>query len=141
MNSQGGRDFIIGSGRQSPKIIHGVGKQSLFLADYNGTLEHADIVRLHPQNKQYDLTLIDIIGNCDRATGYETTALVTAALHGLKITCKGKNSILLQKNWLELLPYANWSYYDIEKGDLWQHLRSSLPQQVNPLPLTKQSPR
>lgn len=123
MNQQGGRNFFVGTGRKPPEIIPSYGKQSVFLADYNGVVEKADIVRLHPSNKRYSETLDKTLARCDRATGYNTTALVHAALRGLTITCKGKNSILKNENWYQLLPYANWSYTEIQNGELWQHLQ------------------
>ena len=123
MNKSGGRDFKAGTGKKELIIREPIGSKSLFLADYNGITEHADIIRLHPANKKYPESLQHDINQCDRATGYETTALVQAALSGLKITCKGKNNILLDPNWLELLPYANWNYNEIESGETWAHLQ------------------
>jgi len=123
MNNIGGRDFKLGSGKDKLKTLEPIGNKSLFLADYNGVVENADIVRLHPENCRYETSLQDSINECNRATGYETTSLVQAALCGLEINCKGNTSILKKDNWLELLPYANWSYDEIRSGELWQHLQ------------------
>ncbi len=125
LDSTGGRTFLVGEGRQAPKIRECMGKKSLFLADYNGLTEYADIIRMHPDNKKYETTLSEDILKCNRATGYDTTALVIAALSGLDITCKGKTSILKQKNWLNLLPYADWHLDEIGSGELWDHLKLS----------------
>lgn len=123
MNKEGGRDFKVGTGKKDLIIREPNGIKSLFLADYNGVIEKADIVRLHPANKKHKTTLYEDINNCNRATGYNTTALVEAALNGLKITCKGNTSILNNKNWLKLLPYANWHYNEIKSGEVWEHLQ------------------
>jgi len=130
-NKQGGRDFIAGSGRKGLTIKENNGTKSLFLADYNGIVESADIVRLHPQNEESSTTLANDILQCNYATGYETTSLIEAALSGLVINCKGTKSILLQSNWLELLPYANWDIDEIGSGELWHHLKSSHNQLAN----------
>lgn len=123
MNNLGGRDFVMGVGKQLPEIKKSCGTLSLFLADYNGVCESANIIRMHPENKKNVMSLVDTLLLCDRATGYNTTALVMAALYGLKITCKGNTNILNDPNWLALLPYADWSYEQIESGELWEHLR------------------
>jgi len=124
MNKNGGRDYKVGAGRKALIIREPHGTKSLFLADYNGITEPADIVRLHPCNETHKSTLQHDINQCNRAIGYNSTALVEAALCGLEITCKGKNSILTNDNWLELLPYANWHYNEIESGEVWEHLQS-----------------
>lgn len=123
MNLLGGRDFIQGEGKTLPVMHESNGDCSLFLSDYNGKVEYADFIRLHPMNKKYRISLIRTIKMCDRATGYNTTALVTAALYGLSFICKGDSSILNDPNWFQLLPYADWSYNDIQTGKLWAHLQ------------------
>lgn len=123
MNKNGGRDFKLGTNKKELFKRESKGSKSIFLADYNGVSENADIIRLHPENYKYKTTLQEDIAKCNRAIGYDTTALIEAALSGLKITCKGKTSILLNDNWLELLPYANWSYNEIESGEVWEHLQ------------------
>jgi len=123
MNKKGGQDIGLGSGRKKIILKETTGTKSLFLADYNGIIEQADIIRLHPANQKSKNTLIEDLKLCGSATGYNSTALVKAALNGLKITCKGDTNILNQKNWIELLPYANWNYKEIESGELWEHLQ------------------
>lgn len=124
MNKNGGRDFKAGSGRKSPEPKTGkAGRGSIFLADYNGPVEQADTIRLHPQREHNPEPLHDALHRHARAIGYNTTALVTAGLEGLEVVCKSKESIMYQPNWLELLPYADWKYSEIESGELWQHLQ------------------
>jgi len=130
MNSRGGRDFIEGAGKELPAVSdNATGDKSIFLADYNGPLEKADTVRLHPVEGKYDKTLLESLHEHRYAVGYNTTALVTAALEGLEVTCLSKESIMSQENWLNLLPYADWHLSEIESGELWSHLQSlrSLP--------------
>lgn len=123
MNSKGGRDFVIGEGRPSLTIRESHGNKSIFLADYNGVTEPADIIRLHPCNEKHERPLIEDLKQCNEATGYNTSALVTAALEGLKINCKGEQNILTNPDWLELLPYTNWTYNEIKAGIVWAHLQ------------------
>lgn len=127
MNKQGGRDFVEGTGRTPPEIQdNATGDRSIFLTDYEGPIEKADTIRLHPATQQYPQSLLDSIREHRYAIGYDTTALVTAALEGLSITCLAKTSIMSQNNWLNLLPYADWNLSEIESGELWNHLRLSL---------------
>lgn len=119
------RTFSAGEGRTPPEIrpkdFHG--NKTIFLADYNGPVETADTVRLHPGNKHYEETLEAALSRHDVAIGHSTTALVTAALMDLEIICRDPAHILNQPNWLELLPYADWSIKEISEGLMWQHLR------------------
>lgn len=125
MTPTGDRVFHESEGRQPPKVGETTGTKSIFLADYNGVLEKADIVRMHPQNFRYSRTLEDDLKQCNRATGYKTTALITAALMGLKVTSKHENHILNKENWLKLLPYIDFNYREIANGELWAHLISA----------------
>ena len=129
MNSAGGRDFVAGVGRESPEIKdNATGRKSIFLADYDGPIEEADTVRLHPAHANYPKTLLESLREHGKAIGYTTTALVTAALEGLEVTCLSEQNIMSQPNWLELLPYTDWHLSEIESGELWSHLLLSLNQ-------------
>jgi hypothetical protein len=48
--------------------------------------------------------------------------LVSAALAGLEVICKDARNIMFERNWLELLPYADWHWSEIENGDALEHL-------------------
>ena len=123
MNSEGGRRFHMGTGRKPPQIKNNFGsKGSIFLGDYNGPIEQADTIRLHPDNKKHDEPLLNALRRHKTAIGYRTTALITAALEGLEIECKDSQNIMFQLNWLRLLPYADWHYSEIESGEAWEHL-------------------
>lgn len=123
LRPDGGRKFIMGSGRQKP-IIKPRPKTggTIFLADYDGPVEKADTVRLHPAKQSHTDTLEEALSRHRKAVGYQTTSLVTAALEGLEIVCKDERSILTEPDWLELLPYADWRYDEIQSGEAWEHL-------------------
>jgi len=124
MNQDGGRDFKPGVGREppTPKARRTQGG-SLFLADYGGPVEPADEVRLHPSREKPRDRLHDALRRHAIAIGYNTTALVTAGLEGLEVVCKSPQNIMSQPNWLELLPYADWHYTEIQSGEAWEHLK------------------
>lgn len=130
LRSDGGRDFKKGVGRLPPeRKPTKEGNRSIFLADYDGPIERADTVRLHPARAgSQHLSLLDDLRRHDIAIGYTTTALVKAALEGLRVVCKDNRNIMAETNWYELLPYADWRYDEIENGDLWEHLLLSRPQ-------------
>jgi len=126
MNGKGGRDFVVGEGRKPPEIKDNAsGDKSIFLADYDGALEKADTVRFHPNQAKHSKSLLESLHEHRTAIGYNTTALVTAALEGLDVVCRSEQNIMFQANWLDLLPYADWKYSEIESGELWGHLALS----------------
>ena len=137
MNKHGERDFKIGTGRSTPTPRTGnTGSGRIFLADYDSPLErhdgsagranfstgNADTVRRHPDRKYYDENIVDALRRHKTAIGYRTTALVTAALEGLEVICMDEQNIMAQPNWLELLPYADWNFSEIQSGEAWEHL-------------------
>ena len=122
MRNDGGRVFNCGIGREPPNRKDRESEiGTIFLADYAGPIESADTVRLHPSRKSDPEPLLDALHRHARAIGYSTTALVTAAIEGLEITCKDPRNIMYEPNWLELLPYADWHYSEIDK--LCEHLQ------------------
>ena len=127
MREDGGRRFRTGTGRQAPRI-EGRPAQggTIFLADFGGPIEPADTVRRHPADEKPQESLRDALRRHRKAIGYTTTALVAAALAGLEIVCKDRRNILCEPNWLELLPYADWHWSEIESGEAWAHMRQSL---------------
>jgi hypothetical protein len=124
MRADGGRRFKVGSGREAPVIeerpAHG---GTIFLADYGGPIEKEDTVRRHPAEETPTESLRDALCRHRRAIGYMSTALVQAALAGLEIVCRDARSILVEENWRELLPYADWHAGEIESGEAWEHLK------------------
>ena len=127
MREDGGRRFRAGSGRMPPAVEERpAAGGTIFLADYGGHVESADTVRRHPCEEQTKESLRDALRKHRTAIGYQTTALVAAALAGLEIVCKDARNILWERNWLELLPYADWHWSEIESGEAWEFLRGSL---------------
>lgn len=123
MRADGGRLFTAGAGRASPAIEDRPTQGgTIFLADYGGPIEPADTVRRHPADEQPRESLRDALRRHRTAIGYQTTALVMAALAGLEIICKDRRNILWESNWLALLPYADWHWSEIESGAAWEHL-------------------
>jgi len=123
MRADGGRRFHAGSGRPPPAIedrpLQG---GTIFLADYGGPVEPADTVRRHPADQRPTEDLHTALRRHRTAIGYRTTALVAAALAGLEIICKDPRNIVAEPNWLDLLPYADWHWTEIESGSAWEHL-------------------
>ena len=129
LNQIGGRDFVKGFGKDQPiRKPQKTGSRTIFLADYRGKIEQADTIRRHYLEENHTETLEEALSRHDIATGYCTTALVKAGLEGLRVICKDERSIMHQDNWLDLLPYADWTYQEISNGESWKHLRSSLSQ-------------
>lgn len=130
MNKKGGRDFFLGRGKQPVKTEPiKTGNRTIFLADYNGKIEQADTIRYHPAQKEEPEPIRIALKKHDIAIGYKTTALITAAIEGLRIVCRDEDHILNNPNWRELLPYVDWHYSEIESGEAWEHLwHWSLPQ-------------
>lgn len=117
MNPDGSRTFYKGEGRGPPKVKPmKTGSRTLFLADWRGPIEQADTVRYHPAEHKAAETLQEAISRHDVAVGYGTTALVEAALEGLRIVCKDPRHILNQPDWISLIPYADWSYSELNEA-------------------------
>lgn len=124
MNKDGGRDYKIGAGRNPPpRKDRGAERGSIFLADYNGPVEQADTVRLHPARKHYKRSLLDDLRRHAIAIGYTTSALVTAGLEGLEVVCREPTNIMNRPDWYEVLPYADWRYDEIQSGAIWEQLQ------------------
>jgi len=123
LRSDGGRHFRTGSGRHVPDIeSRPETGGTIFLADYGGQIERADTVRRHPAEEAPMETLRAALRRHRTAIGYSTTALVSAALAGLEIVCKDARNIMSEPNWVELLPYADWHWTEIESGKAFEHL-------------------
>jgi len=126
LRPDGGREFRIGAGRPAPvPLPRKIQTASIFLADYNGPIDYdADELRLHPSTAgPPQRPLLDALKPYGVAIGYRTTALVTAALAGLRVICRDKRGMMARPDWLEVLPYADWHKSEISSGDAWEHLR------------------
>lgn len=127
LQTDGGRFWRVGEGRAPLEIVRQwrhIGR--IFLADFNGpqTIGNVDRCRAHPARAVGPaVALEDDLRRHHVAIGYRTTALVTAALMGLQVHSLWAPHILNRPNWLELLPYADWSHGEIASGEAWEHLR------------------
>lgn len=122
LRADGGREFKKGEGRpRIEKAERPNSEKTIFLADYRGKIETADTVRLHPGEKREPEPLRKALRRHGTAIGYDSTALVIAGLEGLDIVCKSPRSIM-NDNWIELLPYADWHYSEICSGEAIEHL-------------------
>lgn len=127
MREDGGRRFRAGSGRTPPRVEGRPAEGgTIFLADFGGVIEPADTVRRHPADEVPKEPLRAVLRRHRTAIGYQTSALVTAALAGLEIVCKDRRNILSEPDWLELLPYADWHWSEIESGEAWEYLRNAI---------------
>lgn len=127
LRSDGGRAFKRGIGREKPTIRpKRAGTGTIFLKDYGGIEEKADTVRYHPAERKEQESLYKALERHRTAIGYQTTALVQAALFGLDIVCKDIRNIMSEPNWIDLLPYADWHYSEIQSGEFWEHLKNDL---------------
>ena len=124
MRKDGGRTFRAdhGGGRSAPQIKdRSAERGTIFLADYAGPIEQADTIRRHPSEETPTEGLREVLRRHRTAIGYQTSALVMAALEGLEVVCKDKRNIMSEPNWLELLPYADWHYSEFDEA--WEHLK------------------
>ena len=132
LKPDGSRFIRIGEGRQKPEINERPEKGgTIFLADYDGPIEEADTVRLHPEHNKKSgppptETLHEALRRHRTAIGYRTSSLVTAALEGLEVICKDSRNIMSNPRWHDILPYADWKYSEIQSGELWEHLKHDL---------------
>lgn len=129
MNAEGGRDFVSGgNSRPGPEPAPlKMGSRSIFLQDWHGPyderIDKADKIRKHPAEEADKTPLETVLESYDIAIGYRTTSLVTAALMGLRVICRDRQNIVANSNYLELLPWADWSHDEIREGKAWEHLR------------------
>lgn len=133
MRADGGRHYFERDSRDKPIIEnHPQGQGTIFLRDHGGPMGRADTIRFHPAERPSTESLQQALLRHRIAIGHQTSALVKAGLMGLTIDCRDKRNIMFEKNWLQLLPWAEWNYQDIQSGELWSHLHS-VQDQLNTL--------
>ena len=111
------------------------GDRTIYLADYDdkaGSIKGYSSVRYHPARDIPKRSLAKDIQTHDVAVGRRTTALVDAAIAGLKVKTadvhspiypiSGKVSYVLRDQWLINLAWHNWSLLEIENGEMWNAL-------------------
>lgn len=126
MRKDGGRKFTNTGGREPPIVkSNAANRGAIFLRDFGGPSERADAIRYHPAEKRSSIGLIEELHGYRTAIGYQTSALVTAGLEGLEVDCRDPRNIMWESNWLDLLPYADWHYTEIQSGELIENLWQS----------------
>lgn len=112
------------------------GERTLILCDYLERPIYMEAiqatVRLHPAEVEPLRTLQQDLDAHDIAIGRRTTALVDAAINGLKVISDdihspvyqitGKVSYTARDEWLNNLAWHNWSLDEIENGVMWDAL-------------------
>ena len=108
------------------------GDRVLILCDYKYRPPGHGTVRLHPAEHKQSRSLKHDLDRHDIAIGRRTTALIDAAIHGLKVITEdphspayavsGSVSYIKRDEWLNNLAWHNWSLLEIENGDMWNAL-------------------
>ena len=128
----GEKHFTSGhSGRDHPELKPMKrGKRTIYLADYGERADgDYDTVRLHPAEAFPGETLAVALERHDRAIGGRTTALVDAAIQGLRVKTNSPHSPVWpltqgvsRKQWINDLAFHNWSKQEIQNGEAFYAL-------------------
>ena len=97
------------------------GEKRLYLCDFRQAPEgEFDAVRYHPAEKKPQGSLQDALDAHDIAIGRRSTALVDAAIHGLRVETIDPHSpvygITDRRQWIRDLAWHNWSKAEISSG-------------------------
>ncbi|MGW8180404.1 MAG: hypothetical protein ACWGQW_16835 [bacterium] len=123
MTPTGGRVFTRGEGKEPPEIETHTGCGTIYLCNYGEIAPQGyDAYRRHPDEEKPADSLRQALESYQKAAGRDTTSLIAAALMGLDIECLDPDYILNDPDWLEKLPYADWSYKEIVSGEAIDHL-------------------
>ena len=98
------------------------GSKRLYLCDYRQAPEgEYDTVRYHPAESKSQQSLEDALKAHDIAIGRRSTALVDAAIQGLRVETSDPHSpvygLVNRKQWITDLAWHNWSRREIESGE------------------------
>lgn len=123
-------------GRPYPKLKPmKKGGRCLVLCDYGKQYDYQGTIRKHP-TEQPSVPLIEALEKHDIAIGGRSTALVDAAIYGLKVITLEKNTPVDpisdqdepdRESWLKALSWHNWTYHEIKKGEPWAHILKLKP--------------
>lgn len=120
------------NGRSAPTLKPlKTGDATVVLCDYN-KLFHLPgaTIRHHPGNHKLSETLSDCLARHHIAVGGRSTAMVDAAIQGLRVITNDHNSpvhpLSFQVNpdrehWIKSLSWHNWTFEEIKSGELWKH--------------------
>jgi len=97
------------------------GDRRIYLCDFRQKPEgDYDTVRYHPSEKKSQGSLEDALQAHDVAIGKRSTALVDAAIHGLRVETNDPHSpvyrITDRRQWIRDLAWHNWSKAEITSG-------------------------
>ena len=104
------------------------GDKTIYLCDYGESPPKGDYdtVRRHPANGKSPESLIKALSKHDKAAGRRSTALVTAAIHGLQVETNDPHSLVYslcggvdREQWITALAWHNWSLKEIESGEVF----------------------
>ena len=129
-----GRSCNYRSHPQSKPYKHG--DRTIILCDYKQRPVFEQniqaTIRLHPSEVKPHRSLEQDLANHDIAIGKRTTALVDAAIAGLKVITddthspvweiSNSTSYIKRDQWLVNLAWHNWSLVEIANGDMWHVL-------------------
>lgn len=95
----------------------------IYLCDYGEEPEgDYDAVRYHPAQKAPERPLSDDLRGCGVARGNKTTALVDAAIQGLRV--ESPYHRFDRPDWMRQLAWHNWTLDEIARGDMWKAIQS-----------------
>lgn len=134
-----------GAGRPHPEAApYKTGRRSIYLCDYGDTPKgRYDTVRRHPaESGRPERDLAADLAEHDLAVGKRTTALVDAALAGLRVETpdvhspvfpiRGRVCDQAREVWLCGLSWHNWGIEEIRTGAAWEYLRQLSRQRNTP---------
>jgi len=113
------------------------GGKAIVLGDYGAdsraiAQQYGADIRMHPAQGE-KRPLCDVLGHYQIAIGSRTTALVDAAIAGLKVITNDIHSPVWpisgqrcdREQWLNDLAWHNWSKNEIRRGSMWDHIHSA----------------
>ena len=122
----GEKHFSKGNPHRDHPELHPMksGERTIYLCDYGETPGgDYDTVRRHPADKKPTERLEDVLSRHDIAIGRRSTALVDAALLGLRVETSDPHSPVYgltdRAQWIRDLAWHNWSQQEIHSGDMF----------------------
>jgi hypothetical protein len=99
-----------------------MGNKRIYLCDFRQKPEgEYDSVRYHPAEVKNQGSLEDALNAHDIAIGKRSTALVDAAIHGLRVETNDPHSPVYglknRRKWINDLAWHNWSMLEIASGE------------------------
>lgn len=125
-------DWSGNEGRPHPSLFPlKSGERTVVLCDYNKLFElPGATIRQHPSNHPPSETLSECFVRHEIAVGGRSTALVDAAIAGLRVISNDPYSPVKplsfaidpdREHWIKSLSWHNWTFEEIKSGELWPH--------------------